>query len=71
MIRIHAETNAEADAAWNMAAGAQMPCEVYLDDVLLAKVERDPISRRLKLRRSAAGQPSAPHTAQPVHSHWR
>jgi hypothetical protein len=70
MIRIHAENAVEADAAWNMAIDAQEPCEVYLDGVLLAVVERDPVSRRLQLRRSAGGRPSAPHTAQPARSPW-
>lgn len=69
MIRIHAETTTEADAAWAMAIDANTPCEVYLDGVgLLAVVERDPISRRLQLRRPASGPASAPHTALSVRS---
>lgn len=71
MIRIHAETANEADAAWNMAIDANTPCEVYLDGVgLLAVVERDPISRRLRLRRPASGPASAPRIAQPARSPW-
>lgn len=72
MIRIHAETTTEADAAWAMAVNANTPCEVHLDGVgLLAVVERDPVSRRLRLRRPASDPASAPHTAQSAHSPCR
>lgn len=71
MLRIYASTATEADAAWNMALGAQSPCEVHLDGVgLIARVERD-AANRLRLRRTAAEPASAPHTAPPVRSPWR
>lgn len=64
MIRIHASSTSEADAAWGMAVNSETPCELYLDGVgLLAVVERDPVSRRLQVRRVASDPASALHTA--------
>lgn len=72
MIRIHASSTAEADAAWGMAVNAETPCELHLDGVgLLAVVERDPISLRLQVRRVASGPASVPHTAPLAHSPHR
>lgn len=72
MIRIHTSSTDEADAAWGMAVNSETPCELYLDGVgLLAVVERDPVSRRLQVRRAADDLASAPRTAPLAHTPHR
>lgn len=69
MIRVHCSTVAETDAAWGWLTQIENPAELYLDGVgLIAIVERDPVSRRLVLRRSAADPASAPHKAPQAHT---